>query len=185
VEGIMSRNRIIVLASVVVFGFLFVSLGKWEPREDNVLVGYWQDGRFQEAPDFTLPALGGGTLTLSDYRGKIVVLNIWATWCAPCREEMPAFVRMQREFRSEGVQFIGVSIDRSFEPVKAFAAEFGANYPLVLDDGTVDNSYEGNTGVPTTYLINRKGQIWLYMPGALSRASLVPALRDMLEAEPA
>ncbi len=182
----MTRNRIIVLTFVLVGGFAFISLGKWEPRKLDVLVGYWQDGRLQEAPDFTLPALRGDSLTLSDYRGKIVVLNIWATWCAPCREEMPAFVSMQEQFRSQGVQFIGVSIDTGgFEVVGPFGAEFNVNYPLVIDDGTVDNSYEGNTGVPTTYLINRKGQIWMYMPGALSRAALIPALRQMLAAEPA
>ncbi len=182
----MNRKRVIVLASIVAFGLVFISVGKWGPRKPNVLVGYWQDGRFQEAPDFTLPALEGDSLTLSDYRGKIVVLNFWATWCAPCREEMPAFVGIQEEFRSQGVQFIGVSIDTGgFEVVGPFGAEFDVNYPLVLDDGTVDKSYEGNTGVPTTYLINRKGQIWLYMPGALSRASLIPALRQMLAAEPA
>ncbi|GMQ81182.1 MAG: hypothetical protein BMS9Abin05_0613 [Rhodothermia bacterium] len=181
----MTRKRILVLAFIVLGGGLFIYLGKWEPRKLDVLVGYWQDGRFQEAPDFTLPALKGDSLTLSDYRGKIVVLNIWATWCAPCREEMPAFVSMQKQFRSQGIQFIGVSIDAGgWEVVGPFAAEFNVNYPIVLDDGTVDNSYEGNTGVPTTYLINRKGQIWRYMPGALSRAALIPALRFMLEAEP-
>ncbi len=180
----MDRTKVIIIASIGVFGFLFVALGDFGASKVEPLVGYWQDGRMQEAADFTLPALRGDSLTLSDYRGKIVVLNVWATWCAPCREEMPAFVRMQDEMRHTGVQFIGVSIDRSMDLVAAFADEYHANYPLVLDDGTVDTSYEGNTGVPTTYLINRKGQIWRYMAGPLSRASLIPALRQMLDAEP-
>jgi peroxiredoxin len=148
--------------------------------------GYWQDGRMQPAPDFTLPSLGGGELSLSDYRGKIVVLNFWATWCGPCRDEMPAFVRMQNEYGSRGVQFIGVSIDSgAFEAIADFAQEFGANYPLAHDNMTVYDSYEGTTAVPTTYLITRKGEIWFYMPGPLSREALAPALESMLAREPA
>ncbi|NNL47085.1 MAG: TlpA family protein disulfide reductase [Acidimicrobiia bacterium] len=178
----MTRNQIIPLATIVVGGVLFMSLADWEPTEKDVAVGYWHDGRLQDAPDFALPTLEGDTLTLSDYRGKIVVLNIWATWCAPCRKEMPDFVSIQDELGPYGVQFIGVSIDGGgFEVIAPFAAEFNVNYPLVLDDGSVYDSYEGSTGVPTTYLINRSGQIWHYMPGALSRNMLLPALRLMLE----
>ncbi|MFT5142980.1 MAG: peroxiredoxin [Rhodothermales bacterium] len=175
------------LAGVVLAGIaMFALLVDWDGDKVDVMSGYWQDGRMQPAPDFTLPALGGGELSLSDYRGKIVVLNFWATWCGPCRDEMPAFVGMQNEFGPRGVQFIGVSIDSGgFDAIADFAAEFGANYPLVHDDMTVYDSYEGTTAVPTTYLITRKGEIWFYMPGPLSREALAPALEGMLEREPA
>jgi peroxiredoxin len=168
----------VVLAAVVVFSLLVDKDGD----KVDVMSGFWQDGRMQPAPDFTLPALGGGEISLADYRGKIVVLNFWASWCGPCLDEMPAFVRMQNEFGPRGVQFIGVSIDSGgFEAIADFAAQFGANYPLVHDDLTVYDSYEGSTAVPTTYLITQKGEIWFYMPGPLSRETLGPALESMLE----
>ena len=114
-----------------------------------------------------------------------MVLNIWATWCAPCIEEMPALVRAQDRFRDQGVQFIGLSLDHGFEEIGAFAERFQVNYPLVMDDGVAADSYEGNTGVPTTYLINRKGQIWQYMPGVLDMGELIAAIQTMIRAEPA
>jgi hypothetical protein len=98
---------------------------------------------------------------------------------------MPALVRTAGQFESEGVTFVGVSVDAGgWDAVKPFVAQYGVNYPIVLDDGTVDDSYEGLTGYPTTYFINRKGQVWRYFPGPLSRLTLVPALMEMLDAEP-
>lgn len=177
-----TRDRLRILGFAIATLALFLLLADWEPEQPDVLVGYWQDGRMREAADFTLPALRGDSLTLSDYRGQIVVLNIWATWCAPCRDEMPDFVRMQNELGPQGVRFIGVSIDTGgFDAVEAFANEFGANYPLVLDDGTVYGKWRGSTGVPTTYLIDRQGRITKYMPGTLSRAQLLPELIAMLQ----
>jgi cytochrome c biogenesis protein CcmG/thiol:disulfide interchange protein DsbE len=179
----MIKRAKLVPAILVVGGLaLFAALADWEPRQADVLVGYWHDADLQQAPDFTLPAMEGDSLTLSDYRGRIVVLNVWATWCAPCRKEMPDFVQLQDEFRPYAVQFIGVSIDSGgWEVVRPFGAEFNVNYPLLLDDGTVYGTYEGSTGVPTTYLINRDGQIWRYMPGALTRETLARALSYMIE----
>jgi len=177
-----TRDRLVVIGFALGGIALFAALADYSPTQPNVMVGLWHDGHMEEARDFTLPALRGDSLTLSDYRGQIVVLNIWATWCAPCREEMPDFVRMQDEMARYGVQFIGVSIDPGLEPVAAFASEFGANYPLVVDDGTVYGTYRGSTGVPTTYLINREGRIWRYMPGPLSRATLMPELLEIMEA---
>ena len=108
----MSRREKLIPALLILGGVaLFAALADREPREPDVLVGYWHDSGLQEAPNFTLPALAGDSLTLSDLRGQIVVLNVWATWCAPCRKETPDFVLLQEEFRPYGVQFIGVSID--------------------------------------------------------------------------
>jgi thiol-disulfide isomerase/thioredoxin len=118
---------------------------------------------------------------LADLRGKIVVLNFWATWCPPCRAETPAFVQLQKEFEGQGVQFVGVSVDESATPVQSFVEEFGVEYPIAVDDGTVEPLYKDITGYPTTYLINRRGEIERYMPGALSRERLQPELWAMLE----
>jgi cytochrome c biogenesis protein CcmG/thiol:disulfide interchange protein DsbE len=175
------RDRIKILLIAVVGIAAFLALADFEPEQPDVMVGLWHDGRLREAPGFTLASLRGDSLSLSDFRGQVVVLNIWATWCAPCREEMPDFVRMQDELGSRGVQFIGVSIDSGgFDAVEEFANEFGANYPLVLDDGSVYGVYRGSTGVPTTYLIDREGRITKYWPGAISRSVLLPELLAML-----
>lgn len=172
--------KFIVIGVVAVTAFL--AMADFEPEQPDVFVGTWHDGRMAPAPDFTLPSLDGDTLTLSDLRGHVVVVNIWATWCAPCRDEMPDFVRLQEEFRQAGVRFVGVSIDAGgFADIEPFAREFDANYPLVLDDGSVYGVWRGSTGVPTTYLIDREGRIVHYWPGALAGNVLRPALRDMLQ----
>lgn len=143
--------------------------------------GVWQSGRDHRAPDFALPTLAGETLRLSDLRGQVVVLNFWATWCAPCREEIPAFVRLQDDYRSRGVAFVGVSLDEEGAAVvRPFAEAFGINYPIAFDDGAVARQYEGSAGLPTTYFITREGRIRRYMPGALSYEAAVPVLEELL-----
>jgi len=181
-----TKERLRTIAIVLVVGLAYAYMADWTPEEKEVMPGLWHDGYMKPAPDFTLPEMRGDSLSLSDLRGQIVVLNIWATWCAPCLEETPALVRVQEMFRSRGVQFVGLSIDEhGWEVVEPFARQFNVNYPIVLDDGVTADSYEGNTGVPTTYLINRQGLIWQYMPGAISAGELVEALQTMLTAEPA
>ncbi len=181
-----TKERLKVAAFVLGAAALFFAFADFSPEEKKVFVGLWHDGYNKPAPEWTLPSLGGGEISLADYRGQIVVLNIWATWCAPCIEEMPALVRAQERFRDSGVQFVGLSIDEGgFDAVQPFVDRFNITYPIVLDDGVAADSYEGNTGVPTTYLINRKGQIWQYMPGVLDMGELVEAIETMIRAEPA
>ena len=148
------------------------------------VVGQWQSGRDQPAPDFALATLSGETFRLSEQRGKVVVLNFWATWCPPCREEIPDFVALQHEFRDRGVVFVGVSEDEEGEAVvRPFAEEYGINYPIVFDDGTLTTRFEGVTGYPTTYLIDQEGRILAYMPGGLTQAELRPILLRLVDGQ--
>ena len=180
-----TKERIRAAAIVLVAGLAFAYMADWSPEKPDVMPGLWHDGHMKPANDFTLPLLDGGTLTLSDLRGQIVVLNLWATWCAPCLEETPDLVAVQERFRSLGVQVVGLSVDGAgWEVVRPFAERFAVNYPIILDDGVAADSYEGYTAVPTTYLINREGLIWRYMPGPLSAGELAEALQVMLQAEP-
>lgn len=111
------------------------------------------------APEFALPLVDGGKLRLSSYRGKVVLLDFWATWCVPCREETPHFVELQQKYGDRGLQIIGVSLDDSPDPVRTFVQQFHVNYPVVMGTADVGSSYGGVLGLPIAFLIDREGRI--------------------------
>ena len=113
------------------------------------------------APDFTLDTLDGSTITLSDLRGKSVVINFWATWCLPCRAETPALENAFEQYQDSDVVILGVNLTNqdSVAAVEAFVQEFELTYPILLDrDGGIGYLYQV-TGLPTTYFISREGII--------------------------
>lgn len=118
------------------------------------------------APDFTLPDLGGRSHRLSDLRGRVVFLNVWATWCPPCREEMPAMERLYRRFRNRDFAMLAVSADEDgAAAVGPFVEALGLTFPVLLDpDGLVVRRY-GITGFPETFIIDRQGQVVHHVVG--------------------
>jgi len=118
------------------------------------------------APDFSLPQLTGERLELSAYRGKVVLLDFWATWCDPCREEIPRFVDLQNEYGSQGLQIIGVSMDDEPGPVRDFSQRFKMNYPVVIGNARIGEVYGGVLGLPIAFLIGRDGRIYAKHIGA-------------------
>ncbi len=112
------------------------------------------------APDFTLPALSGETLRLSDFRGKVVLLNFWATWCVPCRQEMPTIEALYQRYKDRGLEVVAVNLDkRSTADVEAFVKEVQVTFRVVLDpEWTIMQAYRVR-GLPTTFLIDRAGNI--------------------------
>jgi cytochrome c biogenesis protein CcmG, thiol:disulfide interchange protein DsbE len=111
------------------------------------------------APQFALADLQGARVDLAQYRGKVVLLNFWATWCAPCRVEMPRFVQWQQQYGSQGFRIIGVSVDDSAAPVRPFVAKMRLDYPVVMANAKLGGLYGGVYGVPVTFLIDRHGVV--------------------------
>ncbi len=138
------------------------------------------------APLFVLPLLDSGQFDLSNHTGKVVVVNFWATWCAPCLEEMPEFVRLQSEYRDRGLQFVGISVDEDgVDVVRPFIESLEINYPIVMDDGQVAQSYKGNLVIPSTFIIDRRGYIRSRYVGIVRFDTLVPTIESLLEEKPA
>jgi len=133
------------------------------------------------APDFELPALDGGNLKLSDLRGKAVLLNFWATYCGPCKVEMPWFVELQKEYGPQGFQIVGVAMDdASKEDVAKFAKEMGVNYPILLGKDSVADSYGGVNVLPTTFFVDRNGKLIAREFGLQSRSVFVDNIKKAL-----
>ena len=133
------------------------------------------------APDFTLPQPSGGPpLKLSDYHGKVVLLDFWATWCEPCRAEIPHFVDLQNKYAVQGLQILGVSMDDSPDPVPAFVKQFKMNYPVVMGNAQIGEQYGGVLGLPIAFLIDRQGQIRKKHIGATDTTVFEKEITDLL-----
>ena len=130
------------------------------------------------APDFTLPDPGGKKVSLENFRGKVVFLNFWATWCESCREEMPSMERLYREFKGKGLEIVAVNIKDKRPAALAFVKELKLNYQVLMDpEGEVGLLY-GAFGLPVTYLIDRKGVLLARLWGPADWYS--PAARKLI-----
>jgi peroxiredoxin len=119
------------------------------------------------APDFTLPALGGNPVRLSNYRGKVVFLNFWATWCPPCRQEMPSMESLYQRFKGQDFEMFAVSIDtKAADHVQSFVSTYGLTFPVLLDPNKKVYRLYGLTGVPETFIIGKNGEILLKIIGS-------------------
>ncbi|HEX6981493.1 MAG TPA: TlpA disulfide reductase family protein [Balneolaceae bacterium] len=132
-----------------------------------------------KAPDFTLTNMEGEKFSLSEYRGKVVVLNHWATWCGFCIEEIPDFIQLQEELRDEGVVFVGISPEK-WSKIESFAKEKDINYIMLRDDGAFDEGYELGP-YPTTYIINKRGEIAYRIKTSTTKELLKPLLVRLAE----
>lgn len=137
--------------------------------------------------DTALAGLDGRKSKLSDWKGRVLVVNFWATWCAPCRKEIPEFIRMQSRLGPRGLQFVGIAIDE-MDKVKAYAAEVGINYPLLVGEieaVEASRAFGNELGaLPFTVVIDRQGRVVRTELGGTNEAKLGPVVEPLLAAAP-
>jgi peroxiredoxin len=150
--GAMSKTNVvkILVLLLILGGAVFLALRLRSPRPVDI---------GERAPDFTLPALTQGSLSLHDFGRQVVVLNFWATWCPPCVEETPSLEKFAEQMRLQGVAVMGVSVDQDVAALQAFAAEQHLSFPIVRDPSrSVANRY-GTFQFPETYIIDQEGRV--------------------------
>ncbi len=147
----MKRKSLFTLFLILSIGILLSSCSKKSERLGT--------GELS-APNFRLKAADGSTLELADYKGKVIILDFWATWCPPCRREIPGFIRLYERYQNRGLIVIGVSLDQyGWRAVKPFIQSYRITYPIVLGNQQVANLYGGIRTIPTTFIIDRNGNV--------------------------
>jgi len=131
-----------------------------QPPVDKAPPGPVERPGGKAAPSFTLQDLNGKPVSLSDFKGKVIVLDFWATWCPPCVIEIPHFIELYEQYKDQGFAMVGISLDREgISVVKSFVRKYQINYPILMTDGQVDRVYGGITAIPTTFVIDSAGNI--------------------------
>jgi len=136
--------------------------------------------KWGNAADFTLPRLGGGYFTLSSLKGKVIILDFWATSCPPCRKEIPGFVELHETYKDEGLEIVGVCLESESNKVKAFAEDLGISYVLVFANRGVSQEYGGIRYIPTTFIIDRRGDVAKKHIGYVSKEVFEDEIKKLL-----
>jgi cytochrome c biogenesis protein CcmG/thiol:disulfide interchange protein DsbE len=165
------------IALVVASGIYGVLRHRSEEREQHIRAL----ANRTPAPDFSLTDLQGQPLQLASFRGKVILLDYWATWCAPCKIEVPHLVEFQKKYGSQGLQIIGISMDDDFAPVQTFARDFAINYPIALGSAKLAQAYGGVLGLPVAFLIDRNGRIVKRMDGDAKLQDLAGEIGELLK----
>ena len=134
----------------------------------------------EPAPNFTLALVDGDNFQFSDHKGKPVLINFFASWCLPCREEMPVLVKIAHEYGPKGVIFLGIAVDDTEEKMKDFIARYGVNFPVGLDKTAEIQKSFGLYGIPTTYFIDKQGIIHYFHSGVVTEELLRHELDKLL-----
>jgi peroxiredoxin len=134
----------------------------------------------QAAPDFTLDLLDGSTITLSELRGRVVVVNFWATWCPPCEDELPDLQTIWEDYQAEGIVLIGVAFDEGEPAVQEMAARLGVTFPLGLEAEDSISAAYGVTGMPETFVVDQEGRVVYVHVGPVTAEELRPELDNLL-----
>jgi cytochrome c biogenesis protein CcmG/thiol:disulfide interchange protein DsbE len=130
--------------------------------------------------NFTLKDMNGAAFKLADYKGKVILLNFWGTWCGPCKMEIPAFVQLQEAYRDKGFVIIGIAVEDTPEAVRAYAAEAKMNYPLAMVQDDLDTAYGPLYGLPMSFFIARDGSICKKHLGPITKEAVEKEIKSLL-----
>ena len=177
----MRRSLLIVIAIAFVAGLLGGLLSRLDRTASESQPQRAATPARKPAPEFSLTDLDGKPLALAQLRGKVVLLDFWATWCTPCRQETPQFVALQQKYGARGLQIAGISMDDGPAPVRAFYREFKMNYPVAMGTTQVADAYGGVLGLPIAFVIDRQGRIVEKYEGPADMAKLERQLDSLLQ----
>jgi len=172
------RNAWILVVLIIVVAIMLLAprLVKYKPA--NVITS---DPKGQVAPDFALKDINGKTVRLSDFKGKVIVLNFWATWCPPCKTEMPWLVDLENKYRAQGIEIVGVALDEAPpKEIASFAREMQLNYPVLIGDDNTSDAYGDVQMLPTTFYIGRDGKIVSRVVGLVGQREIEDSMKQAL-----
>jgi thiol-disulfide isomerase/thioredoxin len=132
------------------------------------------------APSFSRANLAGKQVKLTEYRGKLVLLNFWATWCGPCRKEMPLFSKWQQDYGAKGLQIIGLSMDDEAATVKEFLTQRPVTYPILMGDAKLGEEFGGVLGLPLSFLIDAQGRVVAKYQGEADLSKMEAKIKELL-----
>ena len=153
---------------------LSAQIGSAAPPAEKSLVN-------RPAPEIVRADLNGAKINLKSLRGKVVLLNFWATWCAPCQIEMPVFNAWQQKYGPQGLQVVGISMDDGIAPVRKVVKKLKTNYPIAMGDAKLGERYGGVMGLPLSYLIDRNGVVRARFQGETDLETIEKRVKTMLE----
>jgi cytochrome c biogenesis protein CcmG/thiol:disulfide interchange protein DsbE len=169
------------IIAAVGYGYYFQTDYNQAQDKDKAQKKVENQKKYPKAPDFSLKDLEGNIVKLSDYEGKVVIIDFWATWCGPCRRGIPDFVELQEEFGEEKLQILGVNLDRGdLSVVPDFAEEYKMNYPVLYADRDVQMKYGPIRSIPTMFIVDKQGYVRDMQVGLLPKSYFVKTIESLL-----